>query len=309
MSKKTHAILAVMFFSVSLILSGCIIQNKSKEKVSKSKETAEGAAPETKESAAVETETPNFQELIAGVEINNIDKVVLKTDLGEITLKLFPEAAPLTVANFVRLANQGFYDGVKFHRIIKNFMIQTGDPNSRDDNRGDDGQGGPGYFFNDEINPSKLTGVDENDIKNLEAQGYTFNNNLPISYNVVRGKLAMANSGPNTNGSQFFIVTKDACTWLDGKHTVFGEVASGMEVVDQIEGVATDEQGYPQNDIIVESVTVVRGESTGEGAAISATSTTTTGAGDTVGTSKAEETADSAENSGTEDAGGATTTE
>src|SRR5215467_4341630 len=129
----------------------------------------------------------------------------LHTSEGVVELELFSEDAPKTVENFTKLAGEGFYDGLTFHRVIPDFMVQTGCP------RGD-GTGGPGYQFGDEFNDHK----------------------------VVRGALAMANAGPNTNGSQFFIVTADSASWLDGKHTVFGRVVDGMDVVDAIEGVETD---------------------------------------------------------------------
>ena len=143
----------------------------------------------------------------------------LHTNHGPIAVELFDEDAPKTVANFVKLAGDGFYDGVIFHRIIPDFMIQGGDPTGT-------GSGGPGYQFEDEFN----------------------------SRPVVRGALAMANAGPNTNGSQFFIVTADACPWLDGKHTVFGRVTDGMDVVTEIEAVETDARDRPREDVVIESV-------------------------------------------------------
>ena len=124
----------------------------------------------------------------------------------------------------------GFYNETKFHRVIKDFMIQGGDPLSRDDDWSDDGTGGPGYKFPDEINSFKL----------------------------VKGCLAMANSGPDTNGSQFFIVTASSTPWLDGKHTNFGYVAEGMEVVDKIEAVETNENAHPVEDVIVESIELIK---------------------------------------------------
>lgn len=154
--------------------------------------------------------------------------VELSTSQGAIMLELFSKDAPKTVENFLALARQGFYDGTKFHRVIKDFMIQGGDPLSKDDDWSDDGRGGPGYAFEDEIN----------------------------GHNIVRGAVAMANSGPNTNGSQFFIVTAAEAPWLDGKHTVFGKVASGMEVVDAIEAVRTDENDHPVEDVVVEKIIV-----------------------------------------------------
>src|ERR671927_291931 len=145
----------------------------------------------------------------------------LHTNHGAIELELFPDDAPKTVQNFEDLARKGFYDGVIFHRVIPDFMIQGGDPQGT-------GTGGPGYTFEDEINDHK----------------------------VVRGALAMANSGPNTNGSQFFIVTADACPWLDGKHTVFGAVTSGMDVVDRISQVDTGPGDRPRDDVRIERVDV-----------------------------------------------------
>ena len=145
----------------------------------------------------------------------------MQTNHGSIRLELFDEDAPKTVDNFTKLARKGFYNGVIFHRIIPDFMIQGGDPTGT-------GSGGPGYQFEDE-----------------------FNENL-----VERGALAMANAGPNTNGSQFFIVTADACPWLDGKHTVFGRVISGMEIVDAIEKVETGSNDRPLEDVRIESISV-----------------------------------------------------
>jgi cyclophilin family peptidyl-prolyl cis-trans isomerase len=145
----------------------------------------------------------------------------MQTNHGAIELELFDDAAPKTVQNFVKLAKDGFYDGVIFHRVIQDFMIQGGDPTGT-------GSGGPGYQFEDEFNDNKI----------------------------VRGALAMANAGPNTNGSQFFIVTAEACPWLDGKHTVFGQVTSGMEVVDAIENLDTGPGDRPREDVRIESVTV-----------------------------------------------------
>jgi cyclophilin family peptidyl-prolyl cis-trans isomerase len=143
----------------------------------------------------------------------------LHTNHGAIALELYDYDAPKTVDNFVKLARDGFYDGVIFHRVIPDFMIQGGDPTGT-------GSGGPGYQFEDEPNQNK----------------------------VVRGALAMANAGPNTNGSQFFIVTTEAASWLDGKHTVFGRVTDGMDVVDAISGVDTDSRDRPRSDVVIERV-------------------------------------------------------
>jgi cyclophilin family peptidyl-prolyl cis-trans isomerase len=143
----------------------------------------------------------------------------LHTNHGAIAVELFDDDAPKTVENFRKLAGEGFYDGVIFHRVIPDFMIQGGDPTGT-------GTGGPGYSFEDEFNDHK----------------------------VERGALAMANAGPNTNGSQFFIVTTDAAPWLDGKHTVFGKVSEGMDVVDTISGVDTDSSDKPQEAVTIERV-------------------------------------------------------
>ncbi len=157
-------------------------------------------------------------------------QAALKTNLGDITLELFPKDAPKTVDNFVKLATAGFYNGVKFHRVIKGFMVQTGDPKSKDDDWSDDGTGGPGYTFADEINAHKL----------------------------VRGALAMANAGPDTNSSQFFMVTAAETPWLDGHHTVFGRVAAGMDVVDKIENTPVDHArgDHPTQDIVISAVEI-----------------------------------------------------
>jgi len=151
---------------------------------------------------------------------------VIKTNYGDVTVELYGKDSPVTVNNFLNLAQKGFYNKTKFHRVIKDFMIQAGDPNSRDKDIGVWGTGGPGYKFMDEINDHKL----------------------------VRGSLAMANAGPSTNGSQFFIVTKDATSWLDGKHTNFGRVTSGMVIVGQIENVSVDANDHPLSDVIIESI-------------------------------------------------------
>ena len=148
----------------------------------------------------------------------------MHTNHGPIEIELFDEDAPKTVENFLKLSRDGFYDGLTFHRIIKDFMIQGGCPQGT-------GTGGPGYSFEDEFN----------------------------HHRVERGALAMANSGPNTNGSQFFIVTVEAASWLDGKHTVFGEVASGMETVDSIEGTETGPQDRPVKAAVIERIEVHEG--------------------------------------------------
>ena len=151
-----------------------------------------------------------------------MSKAILNTNRGAIEVEFFDDDAPKTVENFRKLAADGFYDDLIFHRVIRDFMIQGGCPDGT-------GTGGPGYQFEDEFNPNK----------------------------VIRGALAMANAGPNTNGSQFFIVTTPTAEWLDGKHTVFGKVTDGMEVVDEIETSPTDGHDKPLEDQKIESITLL----------------------------------------------------
>ena len=180
------------------------------------------------------TDDANSQNDPAVPQNDGADKVVMiETSRGNIKLELFTGDAPKTVENFVKLANENFYNGTKFHRVISDFMIQGGDPLSKDDDPSNDGTGGPGYKFGDEMNPISL-GLDEATIKRYEAGGYEYDYNLN-SHKMEVGVLAMANSGPNTNGSQFFIVTESSQPHLDGKHTVFGKVLEGMDVVRGIE--------------------------------------------------------------------------
>ena len=148
-----------------------------------------------------------------------MSQATLHTNHGPVVVELFDDDAPKTVGNFRKLAGDGFYDGLTFHRVIPNFMIQGGCPLGT-------GTGGPGYTFEDEFNHNKI----------------------------VRGALAMANAGPNTNGSQFFIVTTEAAPWLDGKHTVFGRVDAGMDAVDAIEGLPTGAQDRPEEPALIERV-------------------------------------------------------
>jgi cyclophilin family peptidyl-prolyl cis-trans isomerase len=169
------------------------------------------------------------------------EHAVIKTNFGDIKVEFFADKSPITVNNFLNLAKSGFYDGVKFHRVIKDFMIQGGDPNSKDEDPDNDGIGGPGYRFADEIN------------------------DMPL----VKGSLAMANSGANTNGSQFFIVTAESASWLDGKHTNFGQVVEGMESVFKIEDLPTDRSASenpnsmnfkdrPMEDVIINTIELLK---------------------------------------------------
>ena len=157
--------------------------------------------------------------LAPAASVAAVSNAVMTTSEGTIELELFDDDAPKAVENFTKLAGEGYYDGLVFHRVIPDFMIQGGDPTGT-------GSGGPGYTFEDEINDHK----------------------------VERGALAMANAGPDTNGSQFFVVTAEATPWLDGKHTVFGRVTNGMDVVDAISQVETDAQDKPREPVVIERV-------------------------------------------------------
>ncbi len=162
---------------------------------------------------------------------NNMENkiVTLKTNLGDIKIELFAAEAPETVANFIKLAESDFYNETKFHRVIKDFMIQGGDPLSKEvAQKNFWGTGGPGYVFDDEIN----------------------------NVNLVQGVIAMANAGPNTNGSQFFIITAPETTWLQGKHTGFGKVIEGMDVLMKIQDIETEGPDRPIEDIVINSIVI-----------------------------------------------------
>jgi len=159
-------------------------------------------------------------------------KATIETVKGNIELELYRDAAPNTVDNFVKLSNSGFYDNTRFHRVVENFVIQGGDPLSKDANAKNVGTGGPGYKFNDEINPKSL-GLSDELISQLEQNGYTFDYNLQSIHHKI-GTISMANSGPNTNGSQFFIVSTQDQPNLDGMYTAFGQVTKGMDIVQSI---------------------------------------------------------------------------
>ncbi|MDP3837036.1 MAG: peptidylprolyl isomerase [bacterium] len=163
--------------------------------------------------------------------VSQYSGALIKTNMGDIKVEFYKES-PMTVNNFMHLAQAGFYDGSKFHRVIKDFMVQGGDPNSKDDDWSNDGFGGPGYYFKDEINEQKL----------------------------VAGSLAMANSGAgtSTNGSQFFIVTAAATPWLDGSHTNFGRVTVGMDVVRNIENVSVNGNDHPTEDMVINSIELLK---------------------------------------------------
>jgi len=206
----------IFFFLFSLILlTGCQMNTPSQK-------------PEVPTIPTKPAEAPQV------VEIDDLralyPSAILQTNYGDIEVSLYSEDAPMTVNNFLTLSSQGFYDGTRFHRVIKDFMIQGGDPLSKDEDRDNDGTGGPSYTFKDEINDHKL----------------------------VEGSLAMANRGPNTNGSQFFIVTATSTPWLDGKHTAFGHVINGMDVVKAIDAAKTDRLDRPEKAVILEKVILIK---------------------------------------------------
>ncbi len=172
---------------------------------------------------------------------------VLHTSAGDITLELFETDAPKTVANFVKLAKSGFYDGTKFHRVIKDFMIQGGDPLTKDEAQmARWGTGGPGYTFPDEIN---APGLSKSEAISDKPQSFRANNRNDV------GTISMANAGPNTNGSQFFINVKNN-DFLDRKHTVFGRVSAGMDVVHEIEATEVDGRDKPVVPMVIKGISI-----------------------------------------------------
>lgn len=220
----------LIIFVLSLVLTGCT-----------SAEPSTSLIPEQDTTNKYEqlTNTNNLQKTMPEINTDQIldptrqpnlledySKAIIKTNVGDITVEFYNTDSPMTVNNFMYLASKGFYNGTLFHRVIKDFMIQGGDPLSREADASRHGTGGPNYKFNDEFNSHKL----------------------------VAGSLAMANAGPNTNGSQFFIVTAVSTQWLENKHTNFGQVIDGMDIVRQIEGVETGLADHPVKDIIINEI-------------------------------------------------------
>jgi peptidyl-prolyl cis-trans isomerase B (cyclophilin B) len=212
---KVPLIYLLLFIVVVIAVGGYFLLHKEKSNLSLNLGQNQSSPTPT----VTPSPSPNVPDVI---------KAVMVTNRGNIVLELYPKVAPKTVENFVKLAREKFYDGTKFHRVIPDFVIQGGDPLSKTDDP-KTGSGGPGYTFEDEINPKSL-GVPDDVIAQYEAQGYKYDFSLQ-SLPVDPGYIAMANSGPNTNGSQFFIVTTKPQPHLYGKHTVFGKVVSGMDVV------------------------------------------------------------------------------
>ena len=225
-------LLLISLFALITLGAGCSNQIETKP--------AEEVVEETPITIPLENTVANTEQIMDTTTMPEEDstnlvakynRAVIKTNQGDITIEFYGEDSPNTVNNFLKLAQEGFYNGTRFHRIIKDFMIQGGDPNSADLNKKSFwGMGDPGYKFDDEFN----------------------------SHTLVKGSLAMANSGPNTNGSQFFIVTADATPWLDGKHTNFGFVADGMDVVEKLGNVETGSGDVPVEDVAVESIELIK---------------------------------------------------
>ncbi len=181
---------------------------------------------EEEETSEIKPFPGDFEDLYS----QGYSQALIKTNLGDIKVSLYGQKSPNTVNNFLNLAKLGFYKNIKFHRVMPGFMIQAGDPYTKTENTAIYGTGGPGYTFADEINQEKL----------------------------VKGSLAMANAGPNTNGSQFFIVSADSTPWLDGAHTNFGEVIEGMSVVETIEKVKTNDKALPLSDVIIKEIVIIK---------------------------------------------------
>lgn len=225
--KKIITLSLVCFLGLSL--TGC--QKENQETAA----TINNNQEQTKEIVNKINSTKNMentaQRMLDGQEdlLATYSSAKIKTSLGDITVKFYQES-PVTVNNFMNLAKSDFYNNTKFHRVIKDFMIQAGDPNSKTDNTDMWGMGGPDYRFSDEFNTHPL----------------------------VAGSLAMANSGANTNGSQFFIVTAAATPWLDGRHTNFGEVTGGMDVVEKIEATKTGESDRPAQNISITGIELLK---------------------------------------------------
>jgi peptidyl-prolyl cis-trans isomerase B (cyclophilin B) len=213
----------IIYLSLLIIVAGCSNSQQPEKNMTNENLTSSKPASTPVSQGAIDPKS--FEELSS-----QYSQAIIETSLGDITVKFYNQDSSNTVNNFLNLVKLGFYDGTKFHRVIKDFMIQGGDPNSKDDDWSNDGIGGPGYRFSDEFNDHKL----------------------------VRGSLAMANAGPDTNGSQFFIVTAESTPWLDGKHTNFGQVISDLNIIDKIEGVKVNESDHPTEDIVIKSIELLK---------------------------------------------------
>jgi cyclophilin family peptidyl-prolyl cis-trans isomerase len=228
--KKITSSIAVLIIGLIALIAFVLISNKSEEKIPQGISAVDSQVQIANVGTLNELVSSESQEQSEISEIEEkIMKATFKTNKGSFELELFEDLAPNTVANFVKLAESDFYTGVKFHRVIEGFMIQGGDPLTKDDEQVDFwGTGGPGYKFEDEIHAENR--------------------------NVI-GTISMANAGPNTNGSQFFINTANN-DFLDTKHTVFGKVTSGMEIVSAIEVVEKFPNDRPVEAVVIESVII-----------------------------------------------------
>jgi cyclophilin family peptidyl-prolyl cis-trans isomerase len=222
--KKIYCLLAAV-----LLLAGCGVKDQTAPAETKLTVDQIAEKPINTNNLTTTMNTANSIDNQADL-VSQYSQAILKTNLGDIQISFYGTDSPKTVNNFLNLAQQGFYNGTKFHRIIKDFMIQGGDPNSKSDDWSTHGTGGPDYRFADEFN------------------------NHPL----VRGSLAMANAGPDTNGSQFFIVTASATPWLDGRHTNFGQVTAGMDIVEKIEAAEVNQNDHPLEDIVINSIELIK---------------------------------------------------
>ena len=268
-----------MLVAVAVVAGGLVYMLRPEGELT----VPEASSPAAEAEPMADDSTIPWPPPVPGADIEpatGVVNVTLKTNKGDIVVALDGTRAPLTVGNFIKLASDDFYDGTTFHRVIPDFMIQGGDPNSKDQTqRETHGRGGPGYQFPDEINAEsyglheqKLAdAVDPSQLSQLspeaaelsvqafyEAQGYQYTTQVE-SLPLVRGVIAMANSGPNTNGSQFFIITTPSLPHLQGKHTPFGAVQQGMDVVDAISAVETDAGDNPVEPVVVEDIIVSSG--------------------------------------------------
>ena len=222
MSTTSKSVWAVIALVIAIVAVSLLLRSRGADQDSASGNVAPSATTTT-------TATTTAAPATTTKPMEKYTQATLKTNMGDIVISFDTTNTPNTVANFTKLASQGFYNGTKFHRVIKGFMIQGGDPLSKDDSQQAMwGTGGPGYQFDDEIKPTN------NDIK---------------------GTIAMANAGPNTNGSQFFINVADN-VFLNGKHTVFGHVVSGYDIVEKISNVQTVPGDRPASPVVIESVTL-----------------------------------------------------
>ena len=222
MNEKLIFILPVAGICIALVLLFNYNLNKVEEPKDNVAKLLKNSEPGNVNNSNAQESTPNMNQPEMKIDVNKKYQAKFSTNYGDFTISLFAKETPITVNNFVTLSRNKFYDGLVFHRVIEDFMIQGGDPKGN-------GTGGPGYTFQDETSPKKL----------------------------VKGSLAMANAGPNTNGSQFFIVTATETPWLDGKHTNFGEVVSGLDVVEKIGKVETGANDRPVKDVVINSIEII----------------------------------------------------